>query len=141
MGIFEGKSSDCKAQQLFAKETAMNPPQFSIKVEMAVDPSNSSVTTADCRSYYGGNNKARRKASKGDIWPKVQVANAMEQTSSVGIRMAKNKELEKTLNLLDRIRPTIGKSAYKKRVQSHLGVLPNPELFSNDVEVIVLYDS
>ena len=65
----------------------------------------------------------------------------MEQTSNVGIRMAKIEELEKTLNLLDRIRPTIGESAYEKKVQSLLGALPNPESFSKDVEVIVLHDS
>jgi hypothetical protein len=55
--------------------------------------------------------------------------------------MARIKELEKTLNLLDRICPTIGESAYKKSVQSLLGAWPNPELFSKDVEVIVLHAS
>jgi hypothetical protein len=55
--------------------------------------------------------------------------------------MAKIKELEKTLNFLDRIRPTIGDAAYKKRVQSLATSLPNPESFSKDVEVIVLHDS
>jgi hypothetical protein len=140
------KAQIAKHKELFAKETAMNPPPFSIKLEKAVDPSssssvNSSVTTANCRSYYVGDNKARRKAQKGDIWAKVRVAKAMEQTSNVGIRMAKIEELEKTLNLLDRIRPTIGESAYEKKVQSLLGALPNPESFSKDVEVIVLHDS
>ncbi len=140
------KAQIAKHKELFAKETAMNPPPFSIKLEKAVDPSssssvNSSVTTANCRSYYGGDNKARRKAQKGDIWAKVRVAKAMEQTSNVGMRMAKIEELEKTLNLLDRIRPTIGESAYEKKVQSLLGALPNPESFSKDVEVIVLHDS
>jgi hypothetical protein len=103
--------------------------------------SNKSVTTAICRSYYSGNNKARRKAQKVNIWAKVRVAKAMEQTSNVGIRTAKIEELEKTLNLLGRICPTIGESAYKKRVQSLLGALPNPESFSKNVEVIVLHYS
>ncbi len=71
----------------------------------------------------------------------MRVAKAMEQTSNVRTRIAKIKELEKALNLLERICPTIGELAYKKRVQSLLGVLPNPESFSNDVEVIVLHDS
>jgi hypothetical protein len=69
----KGKALIAKHKQLFAKEIAVNPPPFSIKVEKAVDPSssgsgNSSVTSANCRSYYGGNNKARRKAQKCDIW-------------------------------------------------------------------------
>jgi hypothetical protein len=70
------KAQIVKHKELFAKETAINPPPFSIKIEMAVDPSsrvsvNSSVTTANCRSYYGDDNKARRKAQKGDVWAKV----------------------------------------------------------------------
>ena len=69
------------------------------------------------------------------------VAKAMEQTSNVGIRIAKIEELETTLILLDRICPTIGASAYKKRVQALLGALPNPESFSKDVEAIVLHNS
>jgi hypothetical protein len=79
---------------------------------------------------------------KRNIWAKVRVAKAMEQNQQECWHSdGKVEELEKTLNLLDRIRPTIGDSAYEKRVQSLLGALPDPALFSKDVEVIVLDDS
>ena len=59
-----------------------------------------------------------------------------------GIRMAKIKELEKTLNVLDGICPKIGDAAYEKRVQTLATSLPNnSESFSKDLEPIVLPES
>ena len=145
-GLLKRKAQIAKHKHLLEKEeSAIKPPPVSIKVENTTASSNPS----SCGSVNSGvtnandcdDDKARRKARKRDIWAKVRVAKAMEQTSNVGIRMAKIEELEKTLNLLDRIRPTIGDLAYEKRVQSLLGALPDPASFSKDVEVIVLDDS
>jgi hypothetical protein len=52
--------------------------------------------------------------------------------------MAQIEELEKHLNLLDRIRPTIGEMAFETRVRALAKSLPNPESYSKDVEVIAL---
>ena len=76
------KAQIAKHKQLLAKKTAMNPPPVSIKVERTVNPSssssvNSSVTTENCKSYFGADSKVHRKAQKSDIWAKVRVAKAI----------------------------------------------------------------
>ena len=82
-----------------------------------------------------------KKVQKQTAWAKVHVAKAMKQTSNVGKRLAKMDELEKSLNFLDRIQPTIGEAVYKARVQELAFALPNPNSFAKDVEVVVLDSS
>jgi hypothetical protein len=50
------------------------------------------------------------------VWAKVRIAKAMEQNSNVTSRLGRVEELEKTLNLLERIRPVIGETVYKERI-------------------------
>jgi hypothetical protein len=74
------------------------------------------------------------------VWAKVRIAKAMEQNSNVTSRLGRVEELEKTLNLLERIRPVIGEAVYKERIDCLAASLPNLDTYKTEVEVIVIDD-
>jgi hypothetical protein len=49
----------------------------------------------------------------------------MEQNSNVACRLGRVEELEKTLSLLEKIRPVIGEEEYKQKIDSIAASLPN----------------
>jgi hypothetical protein len=132
-----------KKMQMFAAQNASSakplPSVVAIKVEKTDKNAGGGARGLSSYSSYDYECSDRMiKVQKQASLAKARVAKAMEQTSNVGKRMAKIEELEKHLNLLDRIRPTIGEMAYETRVRALAKSLPNPESFSKDVEVIAL---
>ena len=73
-------------------------------------------------------------------WAKVHTAKAMEQNSNVTSRLGRVEELEKTLNLLERIWPLIGEAEYMQRIKCFAASLPNLSTYKTEVEVIVIDD-
>ena len=132
-----------KKMQMFAAQNASSakplPSVVAIKVEKTDKNAGGGARGLSSYSSYDYECSDRMiKVQKQASLAKARVAKAMEQTSNVGKRMAKIEELEKHLNLLDRIRPTIGEMAYETRVRALAKSLLNPESFSKDVEVIAL---
>jgi hypothetical protein len=74
------------------------------------------------------------------VWAKVHTAKAMEQNSNVACRLGRVEELEKTLSLLEKIRPVIGEEEYKQKIDSIAASLPNLGTYKAEVEVIVIND-
>jgi len=70
------------------------------------------------------------------VWAKVHTARAVAVQSNVVKRAGKMNELEKMLNLLDRMRPVIGDEVYNRRVSDLAANMPNPSSYNADVEVI-----
>ena len=66
-------------------------------------------------------------------WAKVHSAKALQVSSKVASRLGRIDELEKTLNLLDRMRKVIGEDSYKARVDTVLASLPDPSSYVNEV--------
>ena len=81
-----------------------------------------------------------RTLSKQSIWAKLHAAKALEETANVLRRQGQLDELEKTLNLLDRMKSTIIDSEYTSRVQAVFKAMPNPQTYKADFQVIIVID-
>jgi hypothetical protein len=69
-------------------------------------------------------------------WAKVHTARAIAEQSNVAKRAGKMNELEKMLNLLDRMRPVLGDELYNQKVIDLAASMPNPANYNANVEVI-----
>ena len=67
---------------------------------------------------------------------KMLSSKAQAGTYNIGVRMAVMEELERGLNLLDKIRGCIGEEKYKEGVRDVYASLPKYGTFKNEVKVI-----
>lgn len=104
--------------------------------KVKVEPATPIVTGSHTIKQQRHNQDTTRKV----VWAKVHTAKAMEQNSNVASRLGRVEELEKTLNLLDRIRPVIGEADYRERIDCLAASLPNLGTYNAEVEVIVIDD-
>ena len=75
------------------------------------------------------------------MWAKLHTAKALEETANVLHRQGQLDDLEKTLNLLDRMKPTITDSEYASQVRNvFIAMLRNPQTYKADVQVIIVND-
>ena len=81
--------------------------------------------------------KIKRKVA----WAKVHTARAMTVQSNLAKRLGQLSELEKAINLLERIRPVIGEAQYKAKVAVVAASFPNFATFDSEVEVLVVDDN
>ena len=86
-----------------------------------------------CTKTSNGNASKKIKTEPGSgsgdnrlVWTKVHAACAVALQSNVAKRVGKVKELEKMLNLLDRMRPVIGDIEYAERVTDLAASMLNP---------------
>ena len=108
-------------------------------------PVATSSVHSSCTKTSNGNMSKKIKTEPGSgsdnrslVWAKVHTARAVALQSNVAKRVGKVKELEKMLDLLDRMRPVIGDIEYAKRVSDLAASMPNPSSYNTDVDVIVL---
>ena len=101
--------------------------------------------TASDRGEDFGNNivndvetiKNKRKAT----WAKVHTARAMAVQSNVAQRLGRISELEKAIDILDRMRTVIGEAQYKAKVANVAANFPDFATFNSDVNVLVIDSS
>ena len=74
------------------------------------------------------------------MWAKLHAAKALEETTNVLHRKGQLDDLEKTLNLLDKMKPTITDSEFISQLQAVLKAMPNSQTYKADVEVIIVND-
>ena len=82
--------------------------------------------------------KNKRKAA----WAKVQTARAMAMQSKISQRLGRFSELEKAMDLLDRMRTVIGEVQYRAKVATVAASFPEDfATFNSDVDVLVIDSS
>ena len=87
------------------------------------------------------NAAAKNKNEKQQVWAKVHMAKAMEESSNVQRKLGEIEAHEKNLNLLDRLRDVIGEEVYLARVRSLFATIAEPtKAFAKECEVVVIDD-
>jgi len=71
---------------------------------------------------------------------KATYSKALEETANVLCWQGQLDDLEKTLNLLDRMKPTINDSDYTSWVRAAFKAIPSPQTYKADFEVIIVND-
>ena len=79
---------------------------------------------------------ANNRNTKQVIWAKVHMAKAMQESANVARRLGEIEATDKSLGILDRMRPIIGEEAYMERVKLLFASIPLPTSFAKDCEVI-----
>ena len=74
------------------------------------------------------------------MWAKLYAAKALEETANVLCWQDQLDDLEKTLSLLDRMKPTMTDSENTSRLRAVLKAMPNPQTYKADVQAIIVND-
>jgi hypothetical protein len=101
----------------------------------------SSVTSAASSTRTSDHDHEAIKIKRKVAWAKVHTARAMAVQSNLAKRLGRLSELEKAIDLLERICPVIGEAQYKLKVAAVAASFPNFATFDSEVEVLVVDDN